>query len=71
MSDRVALAFESGGDPALCGEALSVLGAAGKRATIFLDGMWAERNPVKPGQWRARLLPTPPLRHRAIILVMG
>lgn len=42
---HIALAFESGGEPDACAHLLSVLRASGARATIFLDGRWAEANP--------------------------
>lgn len=45
MDRAVALAFESGGDPTDCARTLAVLRRAGVRATIFLDGRWAEANP--------------------------
>ncbi len=45
MAHRVALAFESGGEAKSCADMLAALRAAGVRATIFLDGRWAEENP--------------------------
>lgn len=42
----VALAFESGGAAEACARTLEVLRAAEVRATIFLDGRWAEANPA-------------------------
>jgi len=42
---HVALAFESGGDAQACSRTLEALRTAGVRATIFLDGRWAEANP--------------------------
>lgn len=42
---RVALAFESGGSAEACARTLDVLRGARVRATVFLDGQWAEANP--------------------------
>ncbi|MGQ0569496.1 MAG: polysaccharide deacetylase family protein [Armatimonadota bacterium] len=46
MALNVALAFESGGDARVCADMLAALRAAGTRATIFLDGRWAESHPT-------------------------
>jgi len=46
MLRNVALTFESGGDPADCARTLAVLREMAVRATIFLDGRWAEANPA-------------------------
>lgn len=42
---EIALAFESGGPPADCARTLTVLRGASVRATVFLDGQWAEAHP--------------------------
>ncbi len=46
MTIPIALAFESGGDPQVCAAMLEALRAMRVRATVFLDGRWAEANPV-------------------------
>lgn len=46
MTIPIALAFESGGDPQVCAAMLDALRATRARATVFLDGRWAEVNPV-------------------------
>lgn len=41
----IALTFEAGGDPVVCGQMLDVLRAAGTPATIFLAGSWSDQYP--------------------------
>ena len=45
MSIPVALTFEAGGDPNVCGEILDILNATRTPATIFLAGNWSEQYP--------------------------
>lgn len=44
MTLSIALAFESGGDTDACAAMIAALREAHVRATVFLDGRWAEQN---------------------------
>ncbi|HVU14108.1 MAG TPA: polysaccharide deacetylase family protein [Phototrophicaceae bacterium] len=45
MSKHVALNFEVGGDPQVCGQMLDILSATATPVTLFLPGNWSEQYP--------------------------